>query len=356
VKTDLVKLLIPPKASIRQAMARIDDNAQGIVLVVDPKRRLLGTITDGDVRRAILAGMDLDTSVEAVLKIRPPTPYPSPLTAPAGTPDTQLLRLMNEYAIRHVPLVDGEGRVKGVALLSDLIKEYEMPLTAVVMAGGYGTRLRPLTEHVPKPMLPVGDRPLLELIIERLRSAGVRKVMLATHYRADMIAEHFGDGRAFGVDIRYVKEDEPLGTAGALGLVDAGEEPILVINGDIVTRIDFRAMHDFHRDHQADMTVAVKQYDLQIPYGIIEIEGVNITGISEKPLLRQFINAGIYLLNPTVRRFIPKGQPYDMPDLVKRLLDAKRPVVGFPLRESWLDVGQPEDYEQAKTEAKRRSR
>jgi dTDP-glucose pyrophosphorylase/CBS domain-containing protein len=347
----LADLFVSTQSSIRQVMARIDHNAKGIALVIDAKRRLIATITDGDIRRAILAGIDLDAPVGTVLKSRPPTPYPSPLTAPVGTPDVQLIRLMNEHGIRHVPLVSPTGQVTGVAFLSDFVKEYEMPLTAVVMAGGYGTRLRPLTDKVPKPMLPVGDRPLLERIIEQLRAAGVRKVMLATHYRSEMIAGHFGDGRAFGVDIQYVTEAEPLGTAGALALVESGNEPVLVINGDIVTQVDFRAMHDFHREHRADMTVAVKQYDFHMPYGIITIDGVKVTGVSEKPVVRQFINAGIYLLNPKVCQVIPKGKSYDMPDLVKRLVADRRRVVGFPIRESWLDIGQLADYEQARAEA-----
>jgi NDP-sugar pyrophosphorylase family protein len=196
-------------------------------------------------------------------------------------------------------------------------------------------------------MLPVGDQPLLELIIEQLRQAGIRRVNLTTHYKGEIIARHFGDGRDFGVEIRYVKEDQPLGTAGALSLLDESDQPLLVVNGDILTRVDFRAMLDFHREHQAHMTVAVRQYEFRVPYGVIKTDGVAITGISEKPLARYFINAGIYLLNPKVCRFIPNGQSYDMTDLISRLVAAGRRVVGFPVREYWLDIGQVEDYQRA---------
>jgi NDP-sugar pyrophosphorylase family protein len=220
----------------------------------------------------------------------------------------------------------------------------------MVMAGGYGTRLRPLTDETPKPMLPIGSRPLLELIVSQLRDAGIRKVNLATHYKSEVITEHFKDGSDFGVDIRYVKEDQPLGTAGALSLLEDSDEPLLVVNGDILTRVDFRAMLNFHREHNADLTVAVRQYEFRVPYGVIEADGVWIKGISEKPVVRQFINAGIYLLSPSVRAVIPNGQHFDIPDLVHRLIEEGRPVVCFPVREYWLDIGKADQYDQAKSD------
>jgi len=257
---------------------------------------------------------------------------------------------MNETGIRHIPLVDDEGRVVSVVLLGDLVKEYELPLRAVVMAGGFGTRLRPLTEDLPKPMLPLGSRPLLELIVEQLRDAGIKQVNVATHYKGEIIADHFKDGQDFGVDIRYVKEDQPLGTAGALSLLEESDEPLLVINGDILTRVDFRSMHSFHREHEAELTVAVRQYEFSVPYGVVLTDGVAVTGISEKPVVRQFINAGIYLLSPSVMRLIPNGQPYDIPDLIELLIKENRPVVCFPIREYWLDIGKADQYAQAKAD------
>jgi len=220
----------------------------------------------------------------------------------------------------------------------------------LVMAGGQGSRLRPLTEELPKPMLPVGNKPLLQLIVEQLKLAGIRQVNLATHYKGEVIAEHFKNGEAFGVDIRYVKEDQPLGTAGALSLLDEVDEPLLVMNGDILTRVDFRALLHFHREHKADLTVCVRQYEFNVPYGVIDTDGVNVKGISEKPVVRQFINAGIYLLNPQVRKLIPNGQPYDIPDLIDRLIHEQRTVVCFPIREYWLDIGKVDQYDQAKAD------
>lgn len=346
---ELEDLVVSPLCSVRDVMECIDRGARGIALVLDDERHLIATVTDGDIRRAILAGMDLNLPATVLIEQREP-PFDSPITAPAGTDDPALLHMMAGTSVRHIPLVDESGRVIDVADLSELVREYELPLQAVVMAGGYGTRLRPLTDGLPKPMLPVGDKPLLELIVEQLRDVGIRQVNLATHYKGDIIAEHFKDGRDFGVDIRYVREDEPLGTAGALSLLEESDQPLLVINGDILTRVDFRAMLNFHRDHNADLTVAVRQYEFRVPYGVIETDGVAITGISEKPVVRQFINAGIYLLNPSVQRLIPNGRPYDIPDLIGHLLQSGRPVVCFPVREYWLDIGKTDQYDQAKAD------
>ena len=331
-------------------MECIDRSARGIALVLDGRQHLLGTVTDGDIRRAILAGLDLDLSISELLQQRQPAFASGAITAPLGTDDTTLLHMMTETSVRHIPLVDDDGAVRDVAFLSELVKEYELPLRAVVMAGGYGSRLRPLTEEVPKPMLPVGDKPLLQHIVEQLKQAGIRQVNVATHYKGDVIAEHFKNGEAFGVDIRYVKEDQPLGTAGALSLIEEHDEPLLVMNGDILTRVDFRALLTFHREHKADLTVGVRQYEFRVPYGVIDADGVNVKGISEKPVVRQFINAGIYLLNPQVRRLIPNGQPYDIPELIERLINENGTVVCFPIREYWLDIGKVDQYDQAQAD------
>lgn len=331
-------------------MECIDRSGKGIALVLDEQRRLLATVTDGDLRRAILAGMDLNRKVGELVTRRSHPAGSRPITAQVGTPNDVLLHTMNETGLRHVPLVDEEDRVVSVVLLADLVKEYELPLRAVVMAGGFGTRLRPLTEDLPKPMLPLGSRPLLELIVEQLRDAGIRKVNVATHYKGDVISDHFKDGQDFGVDIRYVKEDQPLGTAGALSLLEESDEPLLVINGDILTRVDFRSMLNFHREHEADLTIAVRLYEFRVPYGVVLTDGVAVKGMSEKPIVRQFINAGIYLLSPPVRRLVPNGQPYDIPDLIQLLLTKGRSVVSFPIREYWLDIGKADHYDQAQSD------
>lgn len=345
--TDMTHLLIPVSMSIRDAMEQLDLGAKGIVFVTDADGRLLDTVTDGDVRRAILASLDLNLPVRRLLDVKDRSQLPTPVSTPLGTPEIELLHTMNVLDVRQIPLVDADGRVVDVALLSDLAKESEKPLTAVVMAGGFGTRLRPLTEQMPKPMLPVGDRPLLAHIIGQLREAGIEQLNVTTHYKADAISDHFGDGQGFGINISYVHEDLPLGTAGALALVEASDQPMLVMNGDILTRVDFRAMREFHRQQRADMTVGVRQYDLKVPYGVVETDGSLVTGLIEKPTISHFVNAGLYLINPDVRTLVPSGRRFDMTDLIHAAIAAGRRVACFPIREYWIDIGQMTDYERA---------
>lgn len=333
---------VAPDASVRDAIAVIDAHGKGIALVVDADERLLATITDGDVRRAMLAHLELDAPVRVLVEQQ----TVPPVTAPADAAGGDLVELMQQCRIRHVPLVDGDGRVCRLALLDELLEDEAPPLRAVVMAGGFGTRLAPLTDETPKPMLPVGDRPLLQRIVEQLRDAGIRRVNVTTHYRADAIAQHFGDGSEFGVEIEYVPEEQPLGTAGALARV-AADEPIVVMNGDILTAVDFRALHRFHEEHEAVMTVAIRPYETRVPFGLVRLDGADVAGIEEKPLVRGFANAGIYLLDAEVCRLVPPDTRLEMPQLIERLLADGRRVVGFPLREYWLDIGRPGDYEQA---------
>lgn len=341
-------MLVGMSASVRDAMQCIDRNRQGIALVVDDGGKLICTVTDGDIRRAMLANLALDEPVTVLIERQAALgeDRPAPLTAPDGTSLSELIVLMRRYDVRQIPLVDAEGRPVDVVLLHELVDVEGPPLRAVVMAGGLGTRLGDLTADTPKPMLPVGDRPLLERIVEQLRDAGIRHVNLTTHYRADVIAEHFGDGSEHGVEIEYVSEERPLGTAGAIGLVK-GDGPILVMNGDILTRVDFNAMHRFHEEQNAQMTVAIRPYETSVPFGLVELDGTRISGLTEKPLVRGFVNAGIYLLDPDVRTFVGHEEPLDMPQLIERLVQSGHTVVGFPLREYWLDIGHPADYQQA---------
>jgi dTDP-glucose pyrophosphorylase len=354
---DLQSLCISVGHSIRAAMRCIDQGACGIVLVVDDERHLLGAITDGDIRRAILAAIDLETPVSELLAHKIDSQYskyPKPVTAQVGTGRDELLAIMREHELRHIPILDDDGRVADLALLDDLVPLEALPLHAMIMAGGLGTRLRPLTEDLPKSMLPVGDRPLMEHIVQQLRDVGIRRVNVATHYKPEKIMEHFGDGRAFGVELNYVNEDRPLGTGGALGLMDAPNEPLLVINGDILTQVDFRAMLAFHQEYRAEMTVAVRRFEMQVPYGVIECDGSRVRRLSEKPQMGFLVNAGIYLVEPTVFQLMPNGQHFNMTDLIQWLLDAERTIVSFPIREYWLDIGQHVDYLQAQEDVKSR--
>ncbi|MBC8331877.1 MAG: nucleotidyltransferase family protein [Anaerolineae bacterium] len=352
---DLSDLCISSGSVIRQVIEKINLNGLGIALVVDDKRILIGTITDGDVRRAILVGNDLDSPVDELLKNKASIYSPKPITVSPRAERSEMLRLMKEYVIHQLPVLDDDGRVIALVTMDDLLTEEEqqkLPLQAVVMAGGFGTRLRPLTEELPKPLLPVGDRPLLERTIEQLRQAGIRNVSITTHFMAEKIKQHFGDGNVFGVDINYVEEITPLGTAGALGLMDTPKDPLLVINGDILTQVNFRAMLAFHRQNQAALTVAVRRFEFKVPYGVIKSEGPFVKGLSEKPVLNFFVNAGIYLLEPSVYEYIHSDQHLDMTELIQILLDNDCKVASFPIVEYWLDIGQHTDYEQAQQDIK----
>lgn len=335
-------------------MSLVDRCALGIVLVVDEQKRLEATITDGDVRRAILLGIELEQLVGDLLETRKNLPRKgAPITAPLGTPPDELRRLMVEFRIRQIPLLDADQRVVDIAVESDYSEQAALLLDGFIMAGGFGARLMPLTENCPKPMLPVRGKPILEHVVEKLRAAGIHHLSIATHYQAERITRHFRDGTDFGVHIQYVDEDRPMGTAGALARAANSDMPLLVINGDIITSIDFRAMLDFHREHAGEMTVAVKEYEVRIPFGVITIDGIDAVGITEKPSIRRFVNAGIYLIQPSVCKLVPHDRRYDMPDLIANLLNARKRVICFPIREYWIDVGQIEQYERAAADAAR---
>ncbi len=326
-------------------MAIIDRFAKGIALVVDEEQRLVATITDGDIRRAILAGTDLS---QPVMRLKAEKTDAQPVTAPLGTSESEILVLMQEHVVRQIPLLDEDGSVCDLAVMDDLLKEVDLPVTGVIMAGGYGKRMLPLTENLPKPMLPVNGRPLLEHMLDKLSKVGIRSVNVTTHYLSERIVEHFNDGSQFGVHLNYFQEAEPLGTAGALAKMGAGTEPLLVINGDILTDVDIRAMLHFHREHHSDLTVGVRQYDIEVPFGVVETNGsAKVTAITEKPVLRHFINAGIYLVDPAVCRLVPQNRHFDMPDLIRGVIGSGGTVISFPVREYWLDIGQIEQYQKA---------
>jgi NDP-sugar pyrophosphorylase family protein len=222
-----------------------------------------------------------------------------------------------------------------------------LPMSAVIMAGGFGARLRPLTDNLPKPLLPIGERPIMELTVEQLRDAGIRRLYVTTHYLPEKIMDHFGDGRSFGIKITYVREDNPLGTAGALGLIEKTDQSLLLINGDIITKLDFRAMWAFHRVNKAALTVAVRQHELQVPYGVMESEGIYLRQVREKPRFSFLVNAGIYLLEPVALGYIPAGERFDMTDLMQSMLHNRQMIANFPIPGYWLDVGRHADYKQA---------
>jgi NDP-sugar pyrophosphorylase family protein len=273
---------------------------------------------------------------------------PTPVTAPHGSSARDLLATMRRHVVHQLPIINEARTVVGLALIDDLIGATEKPNWAVLMAGGLGSRLRPLTESVPKPMLVVRGKPILEGILENLVNEGFRKFFISVNYRGDMIMNHFGDGGSWGIEIRYLQEDKRLGTAGPLTLLPAGpEHPIVVMNGDLLTRASMSSLLEFHESQQAAATMAVREFALQVPYGVVHTNGDCITAVEEKPVQKFFINAGMYALSPEALGRIPRDGSFDMPTLFDRLRTEGLPTRAFPLREFWLDIGRVEDYVQA---------
>ncbi len=341
----LERVAISPTTPITEAIALLDKAGTGALVLCTSGRILCGLLTDGDIRRAVLQGKSMDAPCVTIASLKPVVASRTISTAKA-------LHLMNQHDINHLPVVDANNRVVAFLLRKDLVADVRHDLSAVIMAGGYGKRLLPLTETVPKPMLPVGDRPLLELIIQQLHRSGIRDVNLTTHYLPESIVNHFGDGEGFGVRLNYLNEDHPMGTAGGLKQMKRPNSPFLVINGDILTGVPFKEMQVYHRKHGAMITVGVRKYDVEVPFGVVECEDVRIMKLQEKPSLSFFINAGTYLLEPSAWDYIPEGRRFDMTDLIQKLLDAGQPVVGFPIMEYWVDVGKKEDYQRAQEDVR----
>lgn len=340
---DWKKALSPPSATIRDTIARIDATSLQICLVVDEENRLLGTVTDGDIRRAILDNISMDQSVEKIM-------FLNPRTASIGDTNTHLLSLMKERQVLQIPLLDDNGHVCGLSHIDDLHQPTARRKNWIIlMAGGQGKRLSPLTNDVPKPLLHVGNKPILETILESFIRHNFYRFYISVNYKADMITDYFGTGEKWGVEIRYIHEDRPLGTAGALALMkERSKYPMIVMNGDLLTRVNFNHLLDYHHQKQASATMCVREYDIQVPYGVVRLGGVEIKSIDEKPVHRFFVNAGIYVLNPSLIEFIPTAQPFDMTSLFELITESKEEnAVAFPIREYWLDIGQMDDFNRA---------
>jgi len=338
-------LLVTADMSIHQVMEVIERSGLGIALLVGPHGRLITTITDGDIRRAILRDFELDQSAMDIVELKRSQNRLQPVTIREGASADEMLALLKEKQIRLLPVINGDGCVVELAVFDELVAGPRTDVQAVVMAGGLGKRLRPLTLDTPKPMLPVRGKPILEWIVHQLKDAGINRLNISTHYLREKIVDHFQTGESFGVEIDYLNEDEPRGTAGALSMIDRPRGPFLVMNGDILTQLDFKALMAFHAEHEADVTTCVRKYHFQIPYGVVQCEDWRLTGIDEKPQMNFFVNAGIYLLEPHMLDLVPNHQPCDMPDLLRDAMEAGMTVATFPVIEEWIDIGRPEDYE-----------
>lgn len=329
--------ILPVTATIKEAIANLDHTGVKIALVVDERLVLEGTISDGDIRRGLLRGLTMESRISDIV-------HRTPLVVPPGIGRDTVLNLMTANKIQQIPIVDEQRAVLGLHLWDTIAEAPVRPNAMVIMAGGLGRRLLPLTENCPKPLLPVAGKPMLEHIIEHAKAEGFRHFVLAIHYLGHMIENHFGDGSRFDVRIEYLKEESPLGTAGALSLLSPRPNvPFVVSNGDVMTDIRYGDVLDFHIRHNAAGTMAVRLHEWQHPFGVVQTDGVEIVGFEEKPIARTHINAGIYALSPEALSFLVPNSPATMPELFARLQTKSLRTVAYPMHEPWLDVGRPDD-------------
>jgi dTDP-glucose pyrophosphorylase len=336
--------LIRPDTTLRQALSAIDAAGRQMAIVVDESGRLVGTLSDGDIRRWLIGGGTIDQLAGEVCN-RQPT------TAPRTASPTELMAMMRARGVHQMPVVDETGHVVGLSTVDDFLQYPDREELVVVMVGGLGSRMGALTQATPKPMLPVGDKPVLQVIVEQFRQQGFRNFCFAINYLGDQIVSHFGDGSRFDVRIDYLREEKRMGTAGALSLLPPGiTTPIVVANGDLLLREDFSRALDRHIEAEADATVMVRDYQMQVPFGVISETDGMIREIVEKPVHTFKVNAGVYFLNPCVLPLVPANSFYDLPDLFNTCVSAGMHTAAHSVTGYWIDIGQVADYERAQRE------
>jgi len=337
-------VLLNASSNMRDAIEVLEREKQGIVIVVDGDRRLLGTITDGDIRRALMHKLTTNSTLSKIYNSKP-------VTIHVNDDQSVIVEKMKSDAISQLPIIDSDGIVIGLKSSNNLINsKHDNPV--FLMAGGFGTRLLPLTEATPKPMLKVGDKPILETIVLEFIKLGFWNFYISTHYYSDHITEYFKDGKKWGVSIQYVHEDSPLGTAGALSLLPSNlnELPLILMNGDLLTKVNFKDVLAFHNNANCEATVCVREYDFQVPFGVTECDGAFIKKIVEKPTHKFFVNAGMYILSSNVVKSIRDEAYLDMPDLLNNLIEQDEGVSSYPVHEYWLDIGRLDDFNRAQEE------
>lgn len=337
-------LFVNPDSTIIKALEIINNGTVQIALVVDENERLLGTVTDGDVRRGILKGISLEAPISEIMNRQP-------RVAKTDMSREMLLGVIQYLNLRQIPVLDHDGRVVRLELVDELLKRKKRDNWVVLMAGGLGSRLGELTKECPKPLLRVGMKPILEVILENFISNGFHKFYISVNYKAEMIRDYFGDGIKWGVEIRYLHENVRLGTAGALSLIrERHKLPLIVMNGDLLTKINFQQLVDFHVETEAKATMCVREYEFQVPYGVVKVDNHRLLGIEEKPIQRYFINGGIYVVDPDILHLVPSQKYYDMPTLFDAVLAHNYSTSVFPIREYWIDIGRVDDFERANIE------
>ncbi|WP_440681198.1 nucleotidyltransferase family protein [Candidatus Pelagibacter sp. HIMB1623] len=340
---NIEKIKITLNAKIKEALKIISDGRIQIAIVVDKKGKLLGTLTDGDIRRGLLNGLNVDSSIRSLV-------FKKPITVKKNESKKKILKIAISKNIYQIPVVDSTGKVISVHVLNELIKPKNKSNLVVIMAGGKGMRLRPLTKHIPKPMLKVGNKPIIQTLIEKFDQSGYKNFLICVNYKSKVIKDYFGDGSKFGVSIKYIEEKIRMGTAGSLSLLrKKPKDPFFVINGDLLINLDFEKMLDFHFEHNSKATMCINEYNIDSPYGEVKLDNENIISIKEKPKHKYFVNSGIYILDPECIGLIPK-KFYDMTSLFKKMIVNKYKIVSFPLGEYWLDIGRLNDFKKANLE------
>jgi len=343
---EITEYLIPPNMSLQETIEVIEKGAAQIALVVNSEKKLLGTVTDGDIRRGLLKGETLESSVKHIM-------HKKFISLPADCSEARALRLMREKNLHHIPGLNAKGRVIRLFLLEEMIKAPKLNNWVVLMAGGQGKRLRPMTDSCPKPMLNIGGKPMLEIILEQFLDAGFCKFFISVHYLKQQIVDFFENGERWGVEIQYLVEEHPLGTAGSLGLLPQfPDKPILVANGDILSRVDYSKLLEFHKDNKSSATICIREHETRIPFGVVKTNGSEFISIEEKPFISHSVNAGMYVLNPEMIKLLKQNQVCDMPQLLERGLTKNLSIHAFPVHEYWVDVGQLQSYKQATGEWK----
>ena len=338
---DLNNIQLAPTTPVLDAMRIIDRGAAQIALVVDKQNRLIGTLTDGDIRRGLLHGVSLEASVDQLMNRQ----FRS---ARCSDNQASVLEMMRREVLRQIPVLDEQNRVVKLLLLQELLSPQQLNNAVVIMAGGKGTRLRPFTENCPKPMLLVGNQPMLEILLEHCIASGFRTFYFSVNYLKEQIINHFQDGSRWGVSIYYLVEDEPLGTAGSLQLLPSSvQTPFLVINGDVLTRFTPHLLLNFHSEHDSAATMCVREHVVNVPFGVVETKGVDLVRFEEKPNYIKLVNAGVYVIDPELLPLLPAHQYTDMPTLLQSAQRNGHRVSVCPIHEYWIDVGRPETLDEA---------
>jgi len=334
-------ILIPPTATMAETIDVIDKGALQLALVVDAHSKLLGIVTDGDVRRALIRHQSMDCSISEVM-------HKTPMTAQLGTSRSKLLNLMNKNALLAIPIVN-DGILVGLETLQKIVSRSHHDNPVFLMAGGFGKRLKPLTDNCPKPLLKLGGKPILENILENFIASGFHNFYISTHYMPEKIQAYFGDGSQWGIDIKYIHEEQPLGTGGALGLLpdNMPDLPIIMMNGDLLTKVDLEYLLAYHNEKNGIATMCVTEYEYQVPYGVVQTNGHQLESMVEKPTNKFFVNAGIYVITPSLIKRVAKNQMIDMPTLINEQIAKGDKVSVFPIHEYWRDIGKWNDYNQA---------